>query len=175
MAHPKGALIERLQKEGRQPRFETRASGPDHEPVFDADVIVDGEVLGSGHGPNKRSAERRAAEEALAALDDAPAADAAGAVEEEPVDEEPVDDAPDAEPADVRAAEDADDEEDDEEPFEGPWPIFDDVLAMALRVAHERVDGELRDDAAREAIGAFALDLYKDVLQDLGDVVELDD
>ena len=34
MIHPKAALIERLQKEGRgQPQFATQREGPDHEPT----------------------------------------------------------------------------------------------------------------------------------------------
>lgn len=168
MAHPKGALIERLQKEGRQPRFEARTSGPDHEPVFDAEVIVDGDVLGRGRGPNKRTAERRAAEEALAALDAAPANKggsrgrgrrgkaSAAAAESEP-----------SEPAPADA--------DDAGAFEGPWPVFEQVLATSLRIAHDRIAAGLATDDAREAIEAFALDLYKGVLQDLGEVVEVED
>jgi hypothetical protein len=156
MAHPKGVLIERLQKEGRQPRFETRTSGPDHEPVFDAEVLVAGEVLGRGRGPNKRTAERRAAEEALTGLDgggDRPAGAARGA----------------AEPAEATPVTGAD------EPFEGPWPVFESVLATSLRIAHDRVAAGLATDDARTAIQAFALTLYKDVLQDLGEIVEVEE
>lgn len=162
MAHPKGVLIERLQKDGQQPRFETRVSGPDHEPVFDAEVQVGGDVLGRGSGPNKRTAERRAAEEALAALDDSDGV--AGAAESA---------AADAAEA-LRPADGLDDDA-DEPDFEGPWPIFESVLATSLRIAHERVDAGRRGAAAREDIESFALELYKNVLQDLGDVVELDD
>ena len=161
MAHPKGVLIERLQKEGRQPRFDTRGSGPDHEPMFDSDVVLDGEVIGSGSGSNKRTAERRAAEEALAALD----------AEENAA---PTTEATEPAGATTAGAARAEPEEMGEE-FEGPWPIFDDVLAATLTIAHERVDTALRDDDARDAITVFALSLYKDVLQDLGDVVEVDD
>lgn len=157
MAHPKGVLIERLQKEGRQPRFETRTSGPDHEPVFDAEVLVAGEVLGRGRGPNKRTAERRAAEEALAGLeggdDDRRAAASRSAPEPAP-------------PEGLAGA---------DEPFEGPWPVFETVLATSLRIAHDRVAAGLATDDARTAIQAFALTLYKDVLQDLGEIVEIDE
>jgi hypothetical protein len=156
MAHPKGVLIERLQKEGRQPRFETRTSGPDHEPVFDAEVLVAGDVLGRGRGPNKRTAERRAAEEALAGLeggDDRREGAARGA----------------AEPAPALPLAGAD------EPFEGPWPVFESVLATSLRIAHDRVAAGLATEDARTAIQAFALTLYKDVLQDLGEIVEIDE
>jgi hypothetical protein len=165
MAHPKGVLIERLQKDGRQPRFETRASGPDHEPQFDAEVHVEGEVLGRGRGPNKRTAERRAAEQALEALDAAGggggapqgggAKGAGGRTAEPP------------RPAPAASA--------DDEPFEGPWPLFEEVLATSLRIAHDRVAAGLATGEARAAIQDFALALYKDVLQDLGEIVEVDE
>ncbi len=70
MIHPKAALIERLQREGRgQPQFVTQREGPDHEPTFRSQVKVQGKVYGDGEGGNKREAERRAAEAALTRLD----------------------------------------------------------------------------------------------------------
>jgi hypothetical protein len=167
MAHPKGVLIERLQKEGRQPRFESRMSGPDHEPVFDAEVLVDDEVLGRGRGANKRTAERAAAEEALRALDAGPKRRGRkrGAAKAAAAPQAPAPDAPPAEaPAPAPVA--------DDEPFDGPWPVFETVLATSLRIAHDRIAAGLASDDARERIEAFALTLYKNVLQDLGDVVE---
>jgi ribonuclease III len=141
MSHPKAALIERLQAEGRgKPQFDTQRSGPDHEPLFVSYVVSQGTRLGSGEGGNKRDAERRAAEAALRSLDQSaldtsrlPAADA---------------------------------------PFEGPWPVFGEVLAAALHVANDRVARELRGEAALEAVEAFTLRLYKGVLEDLGEVVD---
>lgn len=182
MIHPKAALIERLQKDGRgKPQFATEREGPDHEPTFHARVRVQGQVFGEGRGSNKREAERRAAEEALQRLDrDAAAAAAqaaaaqgqagsaagsgrrkgrkgapaeAGAAAEVAADAAVV-----AVPA--------------EPPFAGPWPIFESVLAEALRVAHERVDADLRGDAALVGIETFAVRLYQDVLEQLGEVVE---
>lgn len=155
MAHPKGVLIERLQKEGRQPRFEAHMSGPDHEPEFEAEVRVEGEVLGRGRGANKRTAERLAAEAALRTLDQASGAapDTGGA------------------PADASAT-DVDDDALEATSFEGPWPVFEPVLAETLRIAHERVATGLATDEAREAIESFSLRLYKNVLLGLGDVVE---
>lgn len=144
MRHPKAALVERTQAEGRgKPSYETSRSGPEHEPTFHAEATVDGVVLGHGDGSNKRDAERRAAEAALAALDreDLASSRVSG----------------------------------DEPPFEGPWPMFETVLASALQVAHARVPAELRGDAAREAVQAFALSLYKGVVESLGEVVEEDD
>jgi ribonuclease III len=143
MAHPKAALVERAQAEGRgKPQFATERSGPDHEPVFTSHVSLSGAVYGRGAAGNKRDAERRAAEAALRALDDA-------ALQASSVS--------------------------DAEPFEGPWPVFESVLATSLQVAHARVSPDLRGDAALEAIHAFALRLYKGVLEDLGDVVEEDE
>jgi hypothetical protein len=181
MIHPKAALIERLQREGRgQPQFVTQREGPDHEPTFRSKVKIQGKAYGDGEGGNKREAERRAAEAALARLDRVAAeggtaggggggkrkrkstasggaaangsGPAAGAKGDEPV--------PETEPAPA------------EEPFGGPWPVFERVLAESLRIAHERVDADLRGDVALAGVEAFALRLYKDVLEDLGEVVE---
>lgn len=188
MAHPKGVLIERLQKEGRQPRFGSEISGPDHDPLFDAEVIVDGEVLGRGHGPNKRTAERLAAEEALRALDAASSSastsssgsgtsgrrrgsrggrKSASAPRSKPT-ETPSDDSDDA-PSSAANEPLATDGR-----FDGPWPVFESVLATSLRIAHDRVAAGMASDEAREAIERYALALYKNVLLDLGDVVEED-
>ena len=145
MRHPKAALVERTQAEGRgKPVYDTTRSGPDHEPLFRAEVRVGDELLGKGEGGNKREAERRAAEDALLSLDRAsvPAH------------------RPQAEP-DV--------------PFSGPWPMLEHVLAASLQVAHARVPGELRGDTAREAIESFTLTLYKRLLEDLGEVVDEED
>lgn len=193
MAHPKGVLIERVQKLGLpRPEFHTERTGPEHEPQFSSDAVVDGEVVGSGHGGSKRTAERHAAEAALAELDrraegktatakraksggssrsggrrsamarqaeaEAHAAEAdAPAEESEP-------------PASDHEATVADDE-----PFEGPWPMFDDLLAAVIQVAERRVSSELRGEAALVAVRDFGLRLYKELLADLGDVVEEDD
>jgi hypothetical protein len=172
MIHPKAALIERLQKDGRgKPQFTTEREGPDHEPTFFARVKVQGQPFGEGRGGNKREAERRAAEEALVRLD-REAAEAAAAASgggrgtkrrgRKPVDatDAPVDDAP---ATGTEAA---------EPPFAGPWPVFDRVLAESMRIAHERVDADLRGDAALAGIEAFAVRLYQDVLEQLGEVVE---
>ncbi len=172
MIHPKAALIERLQKDGRgKPQFTTEREGPDHEPTFFARVKVQGQPFGEGRGGNKREAERRAAEEALVKLD-REASEAAAAASNagrgakrrgrKPADvsDAPVEDGPTA----VEGA--------TESTFAGPWPVFDRVLAESLRVAHERVDADLRGDAALAGIEAFAVRLYQDVLEQLGEVVD---
>ncbi|MBX3140880.1 MAG: hypothetical protein KF875_09030 [Trueperaceae bacterium] len=66
-------------------------------------------------------------------------------------------------------------EREDAEPFSGPWPMIDDVLASVITVAERRVSADLRGETALVAIRDFALRLYKDMLADLGEVVEEDE
>lgn len=176
MAHPKGLLIERAQKLGlERPEFDTAKTGPEHEPAFITDVVLDGQVIGTGQGKSKREAEKQAAEEALAALDNGAESSgggrrgAAGSGRGA------------AKPTRGRsAADDGDDGNDDETheydgPFTGPWPMFDDLLASVVDVAERRVSADLRGDAALTAIRDFSLTLYKDLLSDLGELVDEDD
>ena len=58
------------------------------------------------------------------------------------------------------------------EAFEGPYPIFERVLAESLRIANQRVDAKLTGLEAMTKIGDLGLQLYKNVLLSLGDVVE---
>src|SRR5690606_17111039 len=169
MAHPKGLLIERAQKLGlERPDFDTAKTGPEHEPVFITDVVLDGKVIGTGQGRSKRDSEKIAAEEALAELDaresggkssgsgrgagKATAKRRGGASTG----------AGKAAAARRSAAEDVDEEEDDDdnEAFTGPWPMFDDLLASVVDVAERRVSADLRGDAALNAIRDFSLTLY---------------
>jgi hypothetical protein len=165
--HPKAALIERLQKDGKQPTFDTSVTGPQHEPVFRAAVKVAGDVLGEGEGPNKRAAEKNAAEAALAKMDDngksggAKKRRSGRRSSKTTQSEQPTEAATDG-GADGVA-------------FEGPWPVFEEVLATCLRIAHERVAPGLASEDARYAIEQHALLMYKRVLQDLGDVVDDED
>lgn len=152
MPHPKGLLLERLKKLGAgQPEFRTANTGPQHQPTFLCDVLVDGEVFGTGQGSTKREAERLAAEEALAYLD--------------------------RNPLEISADEESDEPDESLEPaedgrFEGPWPVFEHLLAAALKVANERTESRLYGDEARIAVRDLTLELYKDLLEDLGDVIE---
>ena len=68
--NPKSALQEALQATGGEPPTYSivDVTGEDHARQFTAEVRVDGRVLGSGTGPRKSTAERRAAEAALAAM-----------------------------------------------------------------------------------------------------------
>jgi hypothetical protein len=165
MAHPKGLLMERLKKLGvGKPDFRTVNTGPEHQPTFLSDVLVEGEVYGTGQGSNKREAERLAAEEALSYIERNPME-----FDGQEVAEEPTESVPGRRPQEPRreAAEDG--------RFEGPWPVFEHLLATSLQVAHGRVDDRLGGEEARAAVRDFALELYKDLLEDLGDVVEIGD
>src|SRR5690606_11138276 len=187
VAHPKGVLLERAQKLGLgRPEFKTERTGPEHEPSFLSDVLIDGEVLGTGQGGSKRTAEKNAAEEALAALDERestakPAAsttagkgrrarggNASTAAARETGDTKPQTGARGgagraAATREVPAVgSTASDDEDGA--FTGPWPMFDDLLAAVLGVAEKRVSSELRGEAARVAVRDFSLQLYKELL-----------
>lgn len=215
MAHPKGVLLERAQKLGlERPEFRTARTGPEHEPSFITDVVLGGEVIGTGQGGTKRTAEKHAAEEALAALEarqatsgkaaakgkgkqaakgdgekatkgkggaakgakDGASAKGAGASGAEAAgDASAAKAAPAAASAAVTDAEDegaAEVEEGEEAPFDGPWPMFDDLLAAVVAVAERRVFADLRGEEARVAIRDFSLALYKDLLLGLGEIEE---
>lgn len=199
MAHPKGLLIERAQKLGLdRPEFETAQTGPEHEPSFLCDVTIGGELLGTGQGSSKREAERRAAEEALAALDRRESGSAARATtakagrgggssraaESAPAQAAPAapaakapapGSAPEAAPGPLAQAAGASADDVEDAPFTGPWPMVDDVLASVIQTAERRVSADLRGEAALVAIKDFALRLYKEILADLGEVVDEED
>lgn len=147
MAHPKGLLIERAQQLGLgKPELLTAKTGPDHEPSFLTDVLVGGEVVGTGQGGSKREAERAAAEEALRALSEG-----------------------------ARESSAEDDSGSDSGEFSGPWPMLESLLASVVSVAERRVQSDLRGAEALSAIRDFSLELYKDLIADLGEVVEEDE
>jgi ribonuclease-3 len=64
---PKSQLQELVQAQGAAaPVYRVVSSrGPEHAPTFVVEVLVSGEVSGSGEGPSKRVAERAAAQSAL--------------------------------------------------------------------------------------------------------------
>jgi ribonuclease-3 len=67
---PKSRLQEWTQRRtGGRPQYRVlEAVGPDHEKTFTIEVRVDGEVLGRGEGPSRRTAETAAAARALETL-----------------------------------------------------------------------------------------------------------
>jgi ribonuclease-3 len=67
MRDPKSALQERVQATGgAAPRYRViSARGPQHDQVFEVEVVVGEIVMGRGEGRSKRLAERAAAHAAL--------------------------------------------------------------------------------------------------------------
>ena len=126
MAHPKGLLIERAQKLGlERPDFDTAKTGPEHEPVFITDVVLDGKVMAPARAD--RSASRKAAaEEALGAnsaesgMAKAVARAAAGSAPRRKAAQAPPRRA-------THAAPPPGSDDEDDEAFTGPWPMFDDL------------------------------------------------
>jgi hypothetical protein len=184
------------------PSYSTTGTGPKHEQVFTSEVSAGGKVLGSGTASTKREAERIAAEAALVRLDKDEAAaakakakpkaparsmarsatpakagtkpragttKAAGKQAGRPATTEARPPEP-AEPVQVETG-----QHEDELPFDGPWPVFESVLSQSLVIAQTRVPSRLTGGEAREAIRDFTLELYKDLLRNLGEVVEIDD
>ena len=68
--NPKSALQEALQAAGGKPPTYNIVDviGEDHARQFTVEVCIDGRVVGSGTGPRKSTAERRAAAAALEAM-----------------------------------------------------------------------------------------------------------
>lgn len=65
----KTALQEFVQKQQGKIRYEeTAKTGPDHDPTFSYDVLVNDEIIASGSGKSKREAQQNAASKALLKL-----------------------------------------------------------------------------------------------------------
>jgi Double-stranded RNA binding motif len=101
-------------------------TGPEHEPNFATEVVVQGQVVGIGEGTTKKSAEKRAAEAAILYLNET---DNLSNIPNEPT---------------------------SDETFNGPYPIFQRVLAEALHVANARVDSKLKGEVALEQVRDLA-------------------
>jgi ribonuclease III len=67
---PKSRLQEYTQRRtGSRPVYHVvDATGPDHEKLFQVEVVVDGRALGTGQGPSRRVAETAAAQRAIELL-----------------------------------------------------------------------------------------------------------
>ncbi len=68
---PKSRLQELIQRTGRTtPSYRVvKSGGPDHHKSFSVEVVMDGQVIGTGHGKRKLDAEKQAASEALGRLE----------------------------------------------------------------------------------------------------------
>jgi len=66
----KSELQEILQREnGQLPRYRVvDISGPDHDKLYQVEVLLESEVLGAGEGKSKKSAEQAAAQQALSKI-----------------------------------------------------------------------------------------------------------
>jgi ribonuclease III len=153
MLNPKGDLIDYCRMHGLgAPVFESHQEGPEHQPTFSCDVLIQEQVYASGQGRTKRDAEKAAASLALAALQVNPPS---GALE--PV---PAKTVHSAHEGDVHAAHEEDD---------GPWPIFPEVLGKCLEVANSRVVSGLLGLEAIEQVRELTLELYQGLLEELGE------
>lgn len=68
---PKSRLQELIQRTGgTTPSYRVvKSGGPDHHKSFSVEVVMDGRVIGTGHGKRKLDAEKQAASEALGRLE----------------------------------------------------------------------------------------------------------
>lgn len=71
LADSKSRLQEFTQKLYKRPPLYrvSGTSGPDHEKVFEVEVVVEGRILARGRGKNKKEAEQQGAEEALKTIE----------------------------------------------------------------------------------------------------------
>ena len=147
MTNPKGDLIDYCRVQGLgAPVFESHQEGPEHQPTFSCDVLIQEQVYASGQGRTKRDAEKAAANLSLAALQANPL------------------EANHAPVAIGESAHSANDEDD-----EGPWPIFPEVLGKCLEVANSRVAVGVTGVKAIEEIRELTLELYQGLLEELGE------
>jgi len=148
VSNPKGEVIAWCLREGLgNPEFRVSAKGAKHEPDFTCEVYLAEQLLGSGKSNTKKRAERIASEAALEWLE--------RSQNEAEVPEEA--------------------NETNDEAFEGPWPIFPEVLAASINTANTRVPTNLKGEAALSEVKQLSLKFYKDILESLGEVVELED
>ncbi len=153
MTHPKSALNSYCQSKNLPaPKFETRGTGTDEDPLFISDVTVGGELVATGQGRSKREAERVAAELALEHLRSQhgePETNKRKRRRKPRNENKPT-------------------ERETSEAANGAWPVYPEVLAEALRVADARLPQNLKGRDVREELARFALDVYKSLLEDLG-------
>jgi ribonuclease III len=161
MMNPKGDLIDYCRTHGfGVPVFESQQEGPEHQPTFSCEVLIQDQVYATGAGRTKRDAEKLAASLALEVL----LANPSEVGEDAP--ESLGEDVADAADLPVVAAGVAghDDHDDD-----GPWPIFPEVLGKCLEVANSRVAVGLTGIKAMEEIRELTLELYQGLLEELGE------
>jgi ribonuclease III len=151
MKNPKGDLIEYCRTMRlRSPKFETRGTGSDHEPLFITDIIVDGEVKATGQGTSKRDSERMASELALESL----------VAQNGPLPQRERTPTPAGNPARQKSGNSSSSSE--------AYPIYAEVLVASLNIANSRVDSNRRGPESIDLVRKMTLDLYKGLLEELG-------
>lgn len=149
MKNPKGDLIEYCRTMRlRSPKFETRGTGSDHEPLFITDILVDNEVKATGQGTSKRDSERMASELAFESLlaQNGPAPQR----ENRP-------NPTSSNPARQKSGGSSE-----------SYPIYAEVLVASLNIANSRVDSNRRGPESIDLVRKMTLDLYKGLLEELG-------
>lgn len=150
MENPKGDLIEYCRaRKLRLPKFETRGTGSDHEPLFITDILVNDEVKATGQGHSKRDSERTAAELALEML----IAQFGPLVQRDNNREQRRPHPKHANRPDQTVEN---------------WPIYAELLSQSLVVANSRVDSNRRGPESIDLVRKLTIDLYKGLLEDLG-------
>jgi len=177
MAHPKSVLIERCQALGlKKPVFSTSNTGPDHDPTFICDVIINDEVYGTGQATKKSDAEKYASEEALLSLGDSQPKKQSPSKKNSSAKSSKSNGRASRNNTRNTARQEAHAYRSSYEAgFEGPWPMFADVLASCISTANERADQRLEGDEAIAEVHRLSLQLYKSLLEDLGDIEEVYD
>lgn len=152
MINPKGEVIVKCQRDGLgTPEFRVQIKGPKHEPHFLCEVLLAETLLGSGEATTKKRAERIAAEAALEWLERSQQGEQASSSQK----------------TETAVSENT--------TFEGPWPIFPEVLAASIQTANSRVVSKLMGESAIQQVEDLSLRLYKGILEHLAEVVELED
>ena len=145
MAHPKHALNAYCQKLGlKKPRYDTKGTGDEKDPLYISDVVIGDEVVATGQGTTRREAERVAAELALEALK-------ARYGELEP-----------------RTKKKANRRSTLEENGGGRLPLIAELLVESLRVAHERVPQGVKGPEAAEQVVRLAGEIYRGLIEEAG-------
>lgn len=176
MPHPKSVLIERCQSLGlKKPVFNTYNTGPDHEPTFICDILISDEVYGTGQATKKGDAEKYASEEALLQLEGAKPQKASGTKRSAGASSARANGKTNSKTSKVSSRNSQSHSDNYEADFEGPWPMFSDVLASCITTANERADKSLSGDKAMVEVQRLSLKLYKSILEDLADIEEIED
>ncbi len=151
MTHPKNALNAYCQKLGlKKPRYDTKGTGDDREPLYISDVVIGDEVVATGQGSTRREAERVAAELALETLKARFGVPGEGTRR--------------------RAGTHRRKNGGDSTEAAPPTPLIPELLVESLRVAHQRVPQGLKGPEAAEQVVRLAGEIYRGLIEEAGQV-----